>query len=227
MTGVKDRRINCDPDDIAVRQYAPSLTQVSAAPAQNVFGPTIRPMTTTPSDPPGKLLVISFADPLRAQEFLLATARLQHEDHLHLHDAVVIRRDEDGTSHVTETTDITPGRGAIGGGVWGLLIGTLLGGPIGGLIAGAATAGGGALIAKLRDTGIKDATIHELREHVPPGRTALALLVSHVSLADLQGELARFPGATLIETDLPPAAVIAVQEALAEANRSPFTDRAV
>jgi hypothetical protein len=47
--------------------------------------------------------------------------------------------------------------------------------------------------------------------------------VSHVSVAALQRELARFPNAALVETDLPPAAVNAVQEALAEANREPFT----
>jgi uncharacterized membrane protein len=170
-----------------------------------------------------KLLVISFDDPLRAQEFLIATARLQKNEEIQLHDAVVITRAADGTSHVRETTDVTPGQASIGGGVWGLLIGTLLGGPIGGLVVGAATAGGGALYAKLVDTGIKDATVAELRSAVPPGRTALALLVSHVSVADLQRELTRFPNAQLVETDLPPAAVSAVQEALNEANRQPFT----
>src|SRR5579875_3321295 len=166
-----------------------------------------------------KLLVISFDDPLRAQEFLLAAARLQRDEELQLHDAVIIRRDADGTSHVTETTDVTPGQAGVGAGVWGLL----LGGPIGGLVVGAATAGGGALYAKLRDTGVKDATVHELREAVPPGRTAVAMLVSHVSVADLQRELTRFPRAELVETDMPPAAVNAVQEALKEANRDPFT----
>jgi uncharacterized membrane protein len=171
-----------------------------------------------------KLLVISFDDRLRAQEFLLAVARLQKDQDLQMHDAVFVQRDADGTSHVTETTDITAGRGALGGAVWGLLLGTLFGGPIGGLIAGAATAGGGALYAKLVDTGIKDASVAQLRTAVPPGRTALALLVSHVSVADLQRELTRFPGAELVESDLPPAAVTAVQNALAEANRTPFTD---
>ena len=58
---------------------------------------------------------------------------------------------------------------------------------------------------------------------MPPGRTAVALLVSHVSVADLQRELTRFPHAELVETDMPPAAVNAVQEALNEANREPFT----
>jgi uncharacterized membrane protein len=171
-----------------------------------------------------KLLVISFDDPLKAQEFLLSAARLQKDGDLKVHDAVFVRREADGSSRVTETTDITPSRGALGGGVWGLLLGTLFGGPLGGLVVGAASAGGGALYARLVDTGIKDATVAELRTAVPPGRTALALLVSHVSLADLQRELARFPGTTLVQTDMPPAAVAAVQEALAEANRTPFTD---
>ncbi|WP_375483810.1 DUF1269 domain-containing protein [uncultured Jatrophihabitans sp.] len=120
-------------------------------------------------------------------------------------------------------TDITPAQAGLGAGVWGLLLGTLFGGPIGGLVVGAATAGGGALFAKLRDTGIRDATVDELRNAVPPGRTAVALLVSHVSVADLQRELTRFPQAELVESDLPPAAVNAVQEALREANREPFT----
>jgi uncharacterized membrane protein len=179
-------------------------------------------MTATDSN---KLIVISFADRLTAQEFLLTAARLQKQDELKVHDAVFLTRDGDGTAHVTETTDITPGRAALGAGVWGLLLGTLLAGPLG-LAIGAASAGGGALFAKLRDIGIKDEKIEELRREVPPGRTALALLVSHISVADLQRQLVRFPGATLVETDLPPAAVSAVQYALAEANRDPFSGAA-
>ncbi|MDT4908077.1 MAG: hypothetical protein QOI69_1318, partial [Pseudonocardiales bacterium] len=106
-----------------------------------------------------KLLVISFDDPLRAQEFLLAAARLQKNGDIHLHDAVIIQRDKDGTSHVRETTDVTPVQAGAGAGVWGLLLGTLFGGPIGGLVVGAASAGGAALFAKLVDTGVKDETI--------------------------------------------------------------------
>jgi uncharacterized membrane protein len=180
-----------------------------------------RPDNSRPDN--SRLLVISFDDALRAQEFLLAAARLQQHDLLQLHDAVVIVRDADGGSHVRETTDVTPAQAGVGAGVWGLLLGTLFGGPIGGLVVGAATAGGGALYAKLVDTGVRDETIDKLRTTVPPGRTAVALLVSHVSVADLQRELARFPKSTLLETDMPPAAVNAVQEALAEANREPFT----
>lgn len=122
-----------------------------------------------------KMLVIGFDDPLKANEFLLAVLRLRKNEMLQLHDAVFVRRDAEGRSSVQETQDISTGRGALGGGVWGLLIGTLLGGPIGGLIGGAATAGSGALLAKLIDTGIKDEQIGALRQTVPPGSTALAL----------------------------------------------------
>jgi uncharacterized membrane protein len=170
---------------------------------------------TEPQDP-RKLIVIGFDDPLKANEFLLAAVRLQSKGLIKLHDAVFVARDEQGRSVVRETQDVTTGRGALGAGMWGLLLGTLFGGPLGGLIGGAASAGGGALLARLVDTGIKDEQIAALRQSVPPGSTALALLVTHLSVADLQRELARFPGATLVESDLPDAAVIAVRHALGE-----------
>ncbi|GAA3233888.1 DUF1269 domain-containing protein [Actinocorallia longicatena] len=166
--------------------------------------------------PAQKLLVIGFDDPLKASEFMLAAARMQKNDQIRLHDAVFIERHGDGKSVVRETQDLTPGKGAMGLGMWGLLIGTLLGGPIGGLIGGGASAAGGALIGKLVDTGIKDEKIAELREAVPAGSTALALLISHLSVADLQRELERFPGATLVESDLYDAAIHAVRISLGE-----------
>ncbi|MCD0450833.1 DUF1269 domain-containing protein [Actinocorallia sp. API 0066] len=166
--------------------------------------------------PQQKLLVIGFDDPLKASEFMLTAARMQKNDQLQVHDAVFIERETDGKSIVRETRDVTPGRGALGAGMWGLLLGTLLGGPVGGLVAGAASAGGGALLGKLIDTGIKDDKIAELREAVPPGSTALALLISHLSVGDLQRELARFPGASLVESDLSDAAIHAVRVSLGE-----------
>jgi uncharacterized membrane protein len=175
---------------------------------------------THPAD--AKLLVIAFDDRTKAQEFLLSAVRLQKQKDLQVHDAVFVDRDTEGHTRVTETTDVTPGKAALGAGVWGLLLGTLFAGPFG-LAIGAATAGGGALFAKLRDVGIKDEKVEELRREVPPGRTGLALLVSDVSVADLQRELVRFPNASLVESTLPPAAITAVQYALSEANRDPFT----
>ena len=161
-----------------------------------------------------KIVVIDFDDAMRAQEFLLAATRLVKEGKLGLHDAVFVSRGDDGRSVVRETTDLTPGRGALGGAMWGVLIGTLLGGPIGALVGGAAAGGGGALLGKLIDTGIKDGEVKQLRETVRPGTTALALLVSNVSTAALQRELERFPGATIMQSELPESALHVVRDAL-------------
>ena len=107
---------------------------------------------------------------------------------------MIVNRTADGSSRVTETTDVTLTRGPAADGVWGLLLRHACSPDrSGGLVVGAASAGGGALYAKLVDTGIKDSTVAEPADSMPPGRTALALLVSHLSLADLQRELARFP----------------------------------
>lgn len=163
-----------------------------------------------------KLVVIDFDESIRAQEFLLAAMGLVKSGDLALHDAVFVIRAPDGRSTVRETTDLTPGRGALGGAVWGVLIGTLLGGPVGALVGGAASAGGGALLAKLIDTGIKDDQVRRLRDTVRPGTTALALLVSRVSVAALQRELSRFPGATVMQSDLPDASLHAVRDAMDE-----------
>jgi uncharacterized membrane protein len=76
------------------------------------------------------------------------------------------------------------------------------------------TAGTGALMAQVIDTGVPDERVQELRRIVLPGTTALALLVSHVQVEALVKELHRFAGAQIVTTDLPDATVAAVREAL-------------
>ena len=164
---------------------------------------------------PRKLIVLGFDSPLRAQEALMAATRLMTEGEILLHDAVFVSKGTDGETRVQETTDVTPGEAALDGAFWGLLFGTLLAGPVGALVGGALTAGTGALMAKVIDTGVPDARVQELRDTVTPGTTALALLVSHVHVEALVKELHRFAGAKIVTTDLPDAAVAAVREALA------------
>lgn len=166
------------------------------------------------ADDPRKLIVLGFDSSLKAQEALLAATRLQTEGKILLHDAVFVAKDEEGSTRVTETVDETPGEAALNGSFWGMLFGTILAGPIGTVVGGAVSAGASALIAKLVDIGVPDETIKELREAVPPGTTALALLVSHIHEDTLLAELHRFAGAKLVRTDLPDAAVAAVKAAL-------------
>ncbi|WP_394825798.1 DUF1269 domain-containing protein [Pendulispora albinea] len=166
------------------------------------------------SPDPRTLIVLSFDSTLKAQEALLAATRLQTEGAIVLHDAVFVEKHADGTVHVQETVDETPGDAALRSSVWGALIGTLLGGPVGTVLGGAFSAGVGALAAQLSDYGIPNAKVHELRASVNPGNTALALLVSHVREAALVSELSRFSGASLLEATLPPEVTQAVRNAL-------------
>jgi uncharacterized membrane protein len=163
---------------------------------------------------PRKLIVLGFDSALKAEEALLAATRLQTEGEILLHDAVFVYKDADGATSVRETVDESPGEAAMSGGFWGMLFGTILAGPIGTVVGGAVSAGASALVAKLVDVGITDASIKELREAIPPGTTALALLVSHIHEATLVAELHRFAGARLVRTDLPDEAVAAVKAAL-------------
>jgi uncharacterized membrane protein len=166
------------------------------------------------ADDPRKLIVLGFDSPLKAEEALLAATRLQTEGQILLHDAVFVAKDEDGSTRVTETVDETPGNAALRGSFWGMLFGTILAGPVGTVVGGAVSAGASALVAKLVDIGIPDASIKELRAVVSPGTTALALLISHVHEAALLAELHRFAGAKLVATTLPDEAVAAVKAAL-------------
>ena len=152
------------------------------------------------------------------------SAGLQQKDEIQLHDAVIISRDARGHSHVRETTDVTPGQAGVGAGVWGLLLGTLFGGPIGGLVVGAASAGGGALFAKLVDTGVKDETIERTAQDRAAG--------AHGGGAARQPRVGGRPAAragplpatpSWSRPTCPPPRSRAVQNALAEANRAPFT----
>jgi uncharacterized membrane protein len=163
---------------------------------------------------PGHLLALAFDSPLKAREAFLAFQRLQLEKTVTLHDAVFIDKDAEGNAHVLETIDPQPARTAAGGGLWGALFGTLVAGPIGTLVGAAATAGLGALAAKMIDLGIPDATVKELQETTPAGSSLLALLVSNVSEEKLEKELARFSGATLVRSDLSPFTVQALRNVL-------------
>ena len=164
---------------------------------------------------PRKLIVLGFDSALKAQEALMAATRLMTEGEILLHDAVFVFKDASGETRVQETTDVTPGQAALDGAFWGLLFGTLLAGPVGALVGSALTAGTGALMAKVIDTGVPDERVQELRQIVTPGTTARALLVSHIHVEALVAELKRFAGARVVTTDLPEATVAAVREALA------------
>ena len=156
------------------------------------------------------LVAIVFDKPSRATEVLVNLMHLQQEGALRLGDAVVIAKDDSGRAQIHETVDITPGRGALMGGWWGLLAGLFVG-PL--AIAGGAAAG--ALYGKLVDKGLADDWVRQMADWLDAGRSALLLLVTVQNEAELLRELGRYEG-EVAATDFPERLRVELEEALGD-----------
>ncbi len=173
-------------------------------------------MTDADDDIPQTLVGISFQDAFRAQEFLTAATRLASQDSLRLRDAVIVRKDDDGRTTVTETTDMPPGRSAMSGAIWAGMFGLILGGPVGWVAGTALGAGAGATAAKLIDIGISDEWVEWFREAVQPGTSTVAILLEDVNTEALVKEAARFTGAHLVYANLDRNTIDRVTDALGD-----------
>ena len=139
-----------------------------------------------------------FDSSLRAQEALLAAMRLVARKHLELEDAAIVAKVR-GRVRITQTKDVSPSQGAVGGAWIGILAGLFLGpgGPLGGGALGAAAGG---LFAKLRDFGIDDDEMKRMGEELSDGEAALFLLVEDCHRMRALHEVSRFPGKLLVST---------------------------
>lgn len=164
------------------------------------------------SDASGSLVAVSFDEPLKAQEALLAAMRLQGHGRLDLEDAAIVTRAPNGRVRVAQTRDVSATQGAAAGSWWGLIAGLFVGGP---LIGAALGAGLGGLFAKLRDIGIDDDEMKRMGEELDEGHAALFLLVRDCHLVHCLAEARRFDG-TLLHTTLDPDTETKVREALEE-----------
>lgn len=147
------------------------------------------------------LWAFAFDTSLRAQEALLAAMRLVARGQLTLEDAAIVTRVR-GRVRITQTKDLSPGQGAMGGAWLGILAGLFLG-PGGPLVGGALGAAAGGLFAKLRDLGIDDDTMKEMGEELADGEAALFLLVEDCHRVRALHEVSRFPGRLLASTAEP------------------------
>lgn len=142
------------------------------------------------------IIGVSFDKETRASEVLLALVHLQQEGEIALSDAVVVTKDDSGKVRVQQTIDPTPGRSALTGSIWGMLVGMLFGGPVF-LAAAAVGAGGGALMAKLIDLGLDDDWVRDVGRWLDPGTSALLILVGADVRPAVLRELGRYEGDVL------------------------------
>ena len=179
---------------------------------------TDEPTPLDPDAPAGQeILAILLDKPSRASELLLALANLRSEGKLVMHDAVIVAKDDGGRTHIVETVDVTPLRGALSGTWWGMLGGLLVGGPVflGAAIGGAAA---GALYGKLVDRGLQDEWVKDMAAWIDPGTSALLLLVDSGLDPAVLAELKRFEGIGRVAgTTLPDGIKAEIEAALGQA----------
>lgn len=144
------------------------------------------------------LTVVKFPSAQGADEALTTLGRLQAQELIRVHDAAVVSWPRDRKKPQTHQVHDTTKSGALGGAFWGFLFGLIFLVPFLGMAVGAA---GGALMGSLRDVGISDSFINEVREQVLPGTSALFVLTSDAVLDRVAAEFAGSSG-QIIHTNL-------------------------
>jgi uncharacterized membrane protein len=139
-----------------------------------------------------------FSTPEGADVALDKMEKLHGQGLIQVQDAAVVTWPVDRKKPKTHGMNSGTGIGALGGGFWGLLFGLIFFVPILGLAIGA---GMGALAGSMRDVGISEDFINNVRDKVTPGSSALFLLSSDAVIDRVQAEFAGTQ-AELISTNL-------------------------
>jgi len=139
------------------------------------------------------LVAIGYDNERTAAEAAEEVKRLSQDLVIEPDAVAVIVRDAKGEYHVT-TSHHAVGVGASWGMFWGLLFGLLFFVPVFGMAVGA---GLGAVMGKIEKTGIDKQFQQQVRDLVPPGTSALFMIVERASPDKAACALSRFGGTVL------------------------------
>jgi uncharacterized membrane protein len=142
------------------------------------------------------LTVVVFEDEFKAEKARLKLLKLDLEGFIELEDAVVVVKEQDGTTRYHQMHR-TARKGEVAGSITGLIVGRILLHP---LIGGVFDAVMGAASASLYDVGIEDEFMKELSERFEPGCSALFTLVRKVDPERVAKELVGFGGKVLVNS---------------------------
>jgi uncharacterized membrane protein len=134
------------------------------------------------------LIVVAFDDEATAFEVRAALVKMQKEYLIEMEDAVVVTKSADGKVALHQAVNLTA-TGAVGGGMWGALIGLLFLNP---LLGAAVGAGAGAISGKLTDIGISDQFMKDIGASLKDGGAAVCVLVRKVTGDKVLEGLAQF-----------------------------------
>ncbi len=146
------------------------------------------------------LIVAVFKDEGKAAAVLADMKEREDFPLMELDDAAVVIKKKNGKIRLKQTKEITPGEGALGGSLIGLITGiaTIINPLVVAIIGGV----GGVLWGIFSDVGIEDGFMKSVGEHLVPGTSAIFVLARKDLRDTVVKELESF-GGTIFETDVP------------------------
>ncbi|UXU75571.1 MULTISPECIES: DUF1269 domain-containing protein [unclassified Paracoccus (in: a-proteobacteria)] len=158
------------------------------------------------------LLVIAFNDEASGFELRTELVKMQKEYLIELEDAVVVTRPSADDIQLHQAVNLTAA-GALGGGFWGTLVGLLFLNPLLGAAVGAAS---GAIAGRLSDVGINDDFMRELGNSIPPGGSAVFILVRKMTADKVLARLENYHmKGRVLQSSLPEAEEQRLRDAFA------------
>ncbi|WP_306151250.1 DUF1269 domain-containing protein [Roseovarius sp. MMSF_3281] len=145
------------------------------------------------------LFIIAFDDKDAAFAMHNHLGALRAEQRLETQDTTIVTRDGEGTPTMHRPLNV-PLAQTLGGTIWGLVLGAAFVAPVAGAAVGAAT---GALLGRNRDPGVDSGFLERIAESLPPGGSALCLLVRDLDHDAVMQTIADFPKrGTLIQSPM-------------------------
>ena len=135
-----------------------------------------------------ELIVIAFDDEATGFELRAELVKMQGEYLIEMEDAVVVTRPSADDIKLHQAVNLTAA-GALGGGFWGTLVGLVFLNPLIGAAVGAAS---GALAGQLSDIGINDNFMRETARALPPGGSAVFVLLRKMTADKVLDRLQSF-----------------------------------
>ncbi|RIK25362.1 MAG: hypothetical protein DCC52_11330, partial [Chloroflexi bacterium] len=161
-----------------IKMCAKSKYQYNIAAAQKKYQGA-----NTMSDIPVQVIVAAFQDENTANAALNELKEAKKKGLIDIRDAAVLTKDAQGKLHIKDTKDWGFGKGAMAGGVVGVIAG-LLAGPVGWGLLGGALIGG--VAAKMADGGFDNKRLQQIGASLKPGSSAIVAVVDHVWVAQAE-----------------------------------------
>jgi uncharacterized membrane protein len=156
--------------------------------------------------------VWKFDTPDGADDALAKLEKLKRELLIELHDAAVVTWEPGRKKPNVRQMNWSPTAGALGGSFFGLLLGLIFFVPVLGIAIGAA---GGAVFGHLKEAGIGNEFITEVRDKVTPGTSALFAVTSEAVFDKVMAEFSDTK-AELVRTNLTDEQEAKLREAFGE-----------